>query len=289
MVGNTMSMNDKFALVTGAGSGIGKAIAKELASRKINTLLVALPGESLDRFARELSEEYGITADYLEIDLSHPAGPRKVYEWTLLKNYQVFFLVNNAGIAGTSVFHESDDKYIDDRIFVNIRALTFLTRYFIPDLKKNGSSYILNVSSLSAFFSIPFKALYSSTKAFVVNFSRAIRTELRDSGIHVSVLCPNGVRTNHGTFARIDAHGKKGKWTAINVEKVAYLAIEKCIQKKFLIIPGRINHFLRVLSRVMPYALEQRILYREFNKEVKVSSAGVHLHRFSEVNSQRES
>ena len=271
MVENAMSMKEKFALVTGAGSGIGKSIAKELAIRKINTLLVALPGEDLEKYAGELSEEYGIKTDFLEIDLSRSNGPREVYKWIILKNYSVFFLINNAGMAGTSVFHESDDKYIDDRILVNIRALTFLTRYFIPDLKKQNPSYILNVSSLSAFYSIPFKALYSSTKAFVLNFSRARRAELRDTGIHVSVLCPNGVRTNQGTFTRIEAHGKKGKLTTISVDKVARVAIKKCLERKFLIIPGGVNHFLRMLSRFMPHTVEQAILYREFYKEVKVS------------------
>lgn len=266
---------DKYALVTGAGSGIGKAIARELASRKINILLVALSGERLGDYARELAEEYDIKTDFLETDLSLSGGPMKVYTWTKKNNYPVFFLINNAGMAGTSIFHESNDKYIDDRILVNIRALTFLIRYFIPDLKKHDQSFILNVSSLSAFYPIPFKALYSSTKAFVLNFSRAIRSELKDSSISISVLCPNGVRTNEGTFARIEAHGAAGKITTIGVEKVARIAINKTLNKRFLIIPGNINYFLLSLSRVMPHALEQRVLYREFNREVGVSKIGL--------------
>ncbi|MFW5820298.1 MAG: SDR family NAD(P)-dependent oxidoreductase [Bacteroidota bacterium] len=272
MVKKTEKMKEKYALVTGGGSGIGKAIARELALRKYNVLLVALRGEDLRAYACELAEEYGVKTDYLETDLALLDGPRVVYDWVLRNNYSVFFLINNAGMAGTSIFHESDEKYIDDRILVNIRALTFLSRFFIPELKKHENSYILNVSSLSAFYSIPFKALYSSTKAFVLNFSRAIRSELKDTSINISVLCPNGVRTNEGTFARIEAHGKKGRLTAISVEKVARQAVQKTLEKRFLIIPGNINHFLLNLSRIMPYALEQRILYREFNREIEVSS-----------------
>ena len=264
-------MTEKFALVTGAGSGIGKAIARELAGRGINVLLVALPGEDLYGYSKQLSEEFGIRSDFLETDLSKLTGPNHVIDWVKQKGYSVFCLVNNAGMAGTGIFKNSDDKYIDDRILVNIRALTFLTRYFIPELKQNSESYILNVSSLSAFFAIPFKALYSSSKSFVLNFSRALRTELRADNVSVSVLCPNGVITNEGTFARIASHGKKGKWSSVPVEKVAKKAVEKTFKKKFIIIPGKINYLLLVISKFMPHWLEQRILYREFYKEVKVS------------------
>ncbi|MBE0652671.1 MAG: SDR family NAD(P)-dependent oxidoreductase [Bacteroidales bacterium] len=261
-------INEKYALVTGSGSGIGKAIAKELALRGIRVLLVALPGEDLAGYAEDLSRDFGIKTDALETDLSLPGGPGKVIEWVKKNQYPVYFLVNNAGMAGTAVFEQSDDKYIDDRILVNIRALTFLCRYFIPELKKHEKSYILNVSSLSAYYAIPFKALYSSTKAFVLNFSRAIRTELKESPISVSALCPNGVQTNEGTFSRIAAHGKKGKYTTVPVEKVARMAVDHTLREKFLIIPGRVNHFLVFLSRLLPHAVEQNILYREFLKEV---------------------
>ena len=263
-------MNEKYALVTGAGSGIGKAIARELSSRSINVLLVALPGEDLEAYSKSLSEEYGVKTDWFEIDLSLLDGPRKVIEWIQKKEYSVYFLVNNAGMAGTAVFEGSDDRYIDDRILVNIRALTFLSRYFIPGLKRHEKAYILNVGSLSAYYAIPFKALYSSTKAFVLNFSRAIRTELKETSISVSVLCPNGVQTNVGTFSRIAAHGNKGKWTTVPVGEVARMAVEGTLRNKFVIIPGVINHALLFISRFMPHWVEQWVLYREFIKEARV-------------------
>lgn len=271
MVAKKREIKDAWALVTGAGSGIGKSLARELTKRGYRCLLVALPGEGLDRYAGQLSKEYGVKTDSLEVDLSEKEGPLKVYDWVKKNRYEVFFLVNNAGIAGTAIFENSDDKYIDERIQVNIRALTFLTRYFIPELKKQPEAYILNVSSLSAFYAIPFKALYSSSKAFVLNFSRAIRTELRDSKVSLSVLCPNGVHTNEGTFARIASHGKVAKMTTVSVDELAHITIEKTFQKKFMIIPGRINRFLRFLSRIIPHGVEQRMLYKEFYKEVKVS------------------
>jgi uncharacterized protein len=266
-----MKNNDLFALVTGASSGIGKQMAFELGSRGKNLLIISLANQNLHEVAEGIKAKYSVEVFSLEVDLSEKDGPRKVHNWVRENQYQVDVLINNAGMAGTAIFDKSDDSYIDDRILVNVRALVFLCRYFIPDFKSLPEAYILNVGSLSAYYSIPFKSLYSATKAFVVNFSRAIRTELTDTNISVSVVCPNGVRTNEGTHARIDAHGAKGKLTSISVEDVARISLNGMYKKKFLIIPGMINWFLLFISRLMPRIMEQRILYREFYKEVMVS------------------
>ena len=258
-----------YALVTGASSGIGKAIAFELASRGKKLLITSLPGEKLDEVCTRIHDQYHVDAEYFETDLSDLSGPKKLFQWVSENNYPVDMLVNNAGMAGTAVFAESDDKYIDDRILVNIRALTFLTRYFIPELSRHEQAYILNVSSLSAYYSIPFKSLYSSTKAFVLNFSRALKTEIKDSPVSVSVLCPNGVRTNEGTHGRIESHGAAGKLTSVPVEQVAKTAINNCLKKRFLIIPGKVNWLLLLLGKIIPGPLKQKILYREFSKELK--------------------
>lgn len=266
-----MDKTEYYALVTGASSGIGKAIAFELASLGHNLLLVSLPDQQLSSVGEAIAEKYPVITDSVEIDLSLNDGPRSVYDWVISNNYKVNILVNNAGCAGTSIFDLSEDKYIDDRIMVNIRALVFLSRYFIPSMKEMKEAYILNVGSLSAWYSIPFKSIYAASKAFVVNFSRALRTELQDSGISISVVNPNGVKTNEGTLARIGSHGKKGEYTSVAVEKVAEIAIGGMFKKKFLIIPGWINWFVLYATYLTPIFLRQKFLYREFYKEVRVS------------------
>ena len=263
-----MKNTETYSIVTGASSGIGKSIAFELGRRHHNLLLVSLPGQGLETVAHELSIHHGIKTDWFETDLSRPLGPKQVFEWVLSNDYSVNYLVNNAGIAGTKALEEADDKYIDDRLLVNIRALVLLCRYFIPVMKKFPEAGILNVASLSAFYSIPFKSIYAASKAFVVNFSQAIRTELKSTGISVSVVCPNGVRTNEGTHARIDAHGGKVKWMTLDSSEVAEIAVKGMLRKKFLIIPGRINVLLLSFSRFIPERIRQNLLYREFHKEV---------------------
>ena len=265
-------MNTTYTLITGTSSGIGKDMAHYCASLGMNILHAALPGTGLSEVNDIIINTYNVHSDYLEVDLATADGPEKVLNWVNEKEYQVNFLINNAGVAGTAVFEESSLKYINDRIMVNIRALVLLTRLFIPHLKKHQKSYILNVGSLSAFYSIPYKSLYAASKAFVVNISRALNAELKESGIKISVVCPNGVRTNPGTNFRIDAHGAKGQLTSLTSQKVAKIAVDKTLKENFLIIPGSINYFLYIISKIIPTFIQEKILLNEFKKEVLVSA-----------------
>ncbi len=264
-------MQKTYTLITGSSQGIGKGYAMEFAKRGHNLLLVALPEPQLDETANEIKEKFDVKVDTLGIDLSQLKAPEEVYNWCKEKGYEVDILVNNAGIAGTSVFDESSLGYSDLRIMVNIRALVLLCRLFIPDLKKLPKAYILNTGSLSAYYSIPYKSVYSASKAFVLNFTKAIREELRDSSISVSIVNPNGVFTNDGTFGRINAHGAKGRLTAVSTDELAQITIPAMFKGKAVIIPKFINKFLLVLQKLIPEKVEQRILRKEFMKEVRVS------------------
>lgn len=265
-------MKDNYTLVTGASKGIGKAIAKECASRKMNVLLVALPNENLKEVSQKIVNDFGVKSDFLEIDLTKFDSPENVYKWCKKKNYTIDILINNAGIAGTTVFEKSSLKYSDTRIQLNIRALVLITRLFIPELKKSPTSYILNIGSLSAYYAIPYKSVYAATKAFVLSFSTALNDELKDTSIFVSVVCPNGVETNTGTFKRIKSHGYFGNLTKIPAAKLADYAITKMFKKQVVIIPKRINRILFFAEKIIPEKLLQLILLKEFKKELLNSS-----------------
>lgn len=264
-------MDNIYTLITGTSSGIGKEMAFHCASRGMNILNIALPDSGVDKTNNTIIKEYGVKSHFLELDLADNDGPEKVFRWVTENDFQVNFLINNAGMAGTSVFEKSSYKYLNDRIMVNIRALVLLSHLFIPVLKKHEKSYILNVGSLSAFFPIPYKSVYAASKSFVLNFSRALRTELQGSNISISVICPNGVRTNVGTNQRIDAHGKKGQFTSMPASTVAKTGVDKTLKGKFLIIPGKINYLLFLTSKIIPQGIQEKILKREFEKEVLVS------------------
>ncbi len=207
--------------------------------------------------------------------------------------YTVDILINNAGLAGISVFEQSTVEYNDLRIQLNIRALVILCRLFIPDndlriqlniralvilcrlfipdLKKLDTAYILNTGSLSAYYSIPYKSVYAASKAFVLSFSKALKEELHGTSVSLSVVNPNGVYTNEGAFARIKSHGVIGRMVAISADDLAKITITQMFKGKTVIVPKFANKMLLFLQKLIPYKLKQRILRKEFMKEVKVS------------------
>lgn len=263
--------NPTYTLITGASLGIGKAIAWYCGSLGMNLILVSLPEEGLSQTALAIAEKHNVKTVYFETDLSKLDSPNEVFAWTQRNGFSVNVLINDAGVAGASIFERSDIKYIDDRIMVNIRALVILSRLFLPVLKTHDNSYILNVGSLAGFFPIPYKSLYSASKVFVLYFSKAMQYELIGTGVNISVLCPNGVRTNPTTNTRINSHGTIGRLTEQSADYVAKKGIDGMLRQKFLIVPGVINHFLLLLHKIIPASIQQKFLTREFMKEVKAT------------------
>lgn len=234
-------------------------------------ILVSLPNQGLELIARELADKFKVKTVLIETDLTRLDAPQELFNRTQAEGLEVNILINNAGVAGASYFEESALGYIDERIFLNIRALVMLTRLYLPVLCKHKQSHILNVSSLAAFFYIPYKSVYSASKAFVLNFSRALHGEIKSKGVNISVLFPNGVRTNEITHKRVQAHGLIGQWTETKVDEVASAAIKGMLKQRFYIIPGSASHFLLFLRIILPVSVQQWLISREFVKEAKAT------------------
>ena len=266
-----MAENKAYTLITGGSSGIGKALARECAGRKINLLLVALDTPELSQTADEIRKEFPIQVDTLGVNLTELDGPSRVLEWCGKNAYRVNVLINNAGIAGAAVFEESSLEYSDVRIMLNIRALVLLTRLFLPELKSHPGAYILNIGSISAYYPIPYKSVYAASKAFVLSFSRSLKEELRGTGISLTVINPNAVRTHTGSNARIDSHGKKVDLLILPVERIAKIAIEGMLKEKSVIVPGFWNRLLLLVSRLIPKRIKDKSLASIFRKELSVS------------------
>ncbi|MBE0663898.1 MAG: SDR family NAD(P)-dependent oxidoreductase [Bacteroidales bacterium] len=263
-----MEKPEVYALITGGSMGIGKAIAHDCASRGMNLLLVALPGKELEETANEIAAKFNVLVHTFAVDLAMIDGPELVYKWCVASDYKVNVLVNNAGLAGSRVFKSSELAYTDTRIMVNIRAMALLSQLFIPLLEIHPKAYILNIASMAAYFSIPYKAVYAASKAFVLSFSQALSSELAQSNISVSVVCPNGVETNSGTFTRIKAHGFFGNLTKIEANILAKVSINGMLNRKEVIIPKRINRFLLVINLFLPGKLRRNLIKKRFLKEV---------------------
>ena len=163
----------KYTLITGSSKGIGVEMAYVCAQRKMNLLLVSLPNENLSDITRDISHKYDVETDYFETDLSKDKNIQSVLKWVKEREYDVNFLINNVGIGGIGPFESYSEEYINNTININIKATTKLCYFFLPELKKNAPSFLLNNASMMANFSCPYKSVYSASKIYIKNFSRA--------------------------------------------------------------------------------------------------------------------
>jgi uncharacterized protein len=247
--------SDGYVLVTGASAGIGKALAIAFAKRSYNVLLVALPQSKLEDTCIEIRMQFNVDVQYFCLDLSLDEGPLTVYNWCKVNGYNVSVLVNNAGFGNFKMFSSTNIMLLDTMMKLNNSTLMKLTHYFVPELAKFKSSYILNVSSLGAFMPLPQKTVYSATKSFVYAFSDSLRFELKQIGVHVSCLCPGGTLTER-IKESLTAEQKKRQSFFQTPECVAEYAVAKLLKKKFRIIPGWRNKLLYCLSQALPEFLK---------------------------------
>jgi short-subunit dehydrogenase len=254
-----------FAVVTGASKGIGKAIAHELAKRGCNLLLTARSENLLNVLASELTYKYKNEVHVFPADLSDSATPQKLYNYCIEKNLPVNILVNNAGYGLWGKFNALN---LDDQLNMlrlNNEIIIRNSYLFLDLLKKNKPSYILNVASTTAYQAIPAMAVYAASKIFVLNFSRALRYELKGSDVSVSCLSPGTTSTEFMDRAGQQALKKKAEKVAMQPESVARIAVRGMFNRKAEIIPGFINWFSVKVIPFMPKKLVESIaasLYR---------------------------
>ena len=240
------------ALITGASQGLGRAFAEACARREIDLVLVALPDSGLDRVARGLELLYDVRTEWVEMDLTEPGGPEALVRQVSGTGLELSMLINNAGVGYNSRFADSTLKENEACILLNNLALVKITRLLLPELKRHPRAFVLNVASLAAFFPMPFMPVYGPSKTFILNFSLALRAELRGTPVSVSALCPNGIRTNGEAREKIEAHGLIGRLVSRDADEVALSALDGMLSGRAVIVPGFVNQILAALGRHTP-------------------------------------
>ncbi|HLR36854.1 MAG TPA: SDR family NAD(P)-dependent oxidoreductase [Chitinophagaceae bacterium] len=265
-----------YALITGAGKGLGKAFAEELAIRNYNVLLTALPGENLETYCQYLSVKYSVDTDFIECDLTEKEEIMRVVCW-VKENYLLSVLINNVGIGGTAEFEKAEASLIDTIIQLDIRATALFTHELLPLLRVNESSWILNVSSMAAFTPLGYKTVYPASKDFVRFFSKGLYQELKGTGVFVSVVYPGPMTTHFDSMRRIIKQGTIAKMSVLSAQYTAKKTIESLFKKRTHIIIGKGNKFNRLLTRIVPVSLRcpmlTRIIWREIKEEKQVGEA----------------
>ncbi|AEI46750.1 SDR family NAD(P)-dependent oxidoreductase [Runella slithyformis] len=258
-----MSSTQPYALVTGASRGIGKAIAKELAARQYNLLLVSVDEPTLRAAAFGLKQEFPtLDIRYFAQDLSAHGAVGAIKEWSAPFRSSLNVVVNNAGFGLTGRFEELSVEEQLNMIDVNFKALVALSHAFIPILTQSSAkkAYLLNVASTTAYQSVPYLSVYTATKAAVLSFSRSIRHELSGSKVSVSVVSPGSTDTNFVQRARMGEEVKKlAEKVNMTPEEVAKIAVAGLFQGKAEIVPGFLNVLNAFLPRLVPKILVEKI------------------------------
>jgi uncharacterized protein len=251
------------ALITGASSGIGVAIAGELAKRGHNVTLVARREERLRSLATELSDRHGVEATALACDLVDPDDRDRLADEVHGTGRSVEVLVNNAGFGGRGRFVANDRDRMVGMVRLNVEAVIDLTSRYLPGMAERGRGTILNVASVAAFQPMPGTATYGATKAFVLSFSEALHTEQRGSGVTVTAVCPGPVKTEFletAGIAGVDEDTPDLIW--MSAADVGRHAVEGAEHGKRVVVPGALNRAQSLMGQHAPRALALPIVDR---------------------------
>ncbi|WP_374089911.1 SDR family NAD(P)-dependent oxidoreductase [Methylomicrobium lacus] len=242
----------RWALITGASSGMGYEFSKLFAQDKINAVLVARNETLLREVAEELKRDYGISTVIAALDLSRPDTPEKLYQIVLDQGLTIDYLINNAGIGFFGPFADSDPTANAGMINLNVAALVQLTRLFVPGMIKQGRGRILNVASLTAYQpGGPGAAVYYASKSFVLAFNRGLAVELKGSGVTTTALCPGAMKTafeTKGGFSRTRLYRFLASDPRTNAE-AGYRAMKK---GQTAAVPGWISKILAFGGEMPP-------------------------------------
>ena len=245
------SITGKTALITGASSGIGKALATEFAQDGYHVILAARSVSKMQELATSLQRQHAITATVMAADLQSDGGATQLHADIKARGITIAALVNNAGCGTFGEFQKSELPDELAMMQLNMNTVVALTRLFMPDLLATRGK-ILNVASTAAFQPVPYMAVYAATKAFVRNFSEAFAAELEGTGVTVTALCPGP--TVSGFQDAADMHDSalvKGKKlpTSEEVARVGYRAMQR---GQRVYIPGVMNWLLAQSHRSTP-------------------------------------
>ncbi len=256
--------NGKWALVTGASAGIGKALAAELASGGTHLILTARRRDRLVELATQLRSKRKINTEIFEADLAQHSAPNEIFEFTKEKGIAVDLLINNAGFGQYGELSSIEPQRLLDMVQVNCAAVLHLTRLFLPDMMARQRGDVLIVSSTAAFQAVPYISTYAATKVFDLFLAEGLAEEMKPHGVRVCALCPGATESEFHDAAghpqRVRRHGE-------SAEKVAKTGLRALAAGKSYIISGFANYLGAHSQRIAPRPLVTRIAAKMFRPQ----------------------
>jgi len=250
------------ALVTGASSGIGLEIARELAAQKMRLVLTARQEQALQDLAQELRRQHAVEVLVLPFDLAKAESPQQLYAELQKRGWTIDVLVNNAGFGDHGAFTQSNWRKQAQMLQVNVVALTELTHLFLPAMCSRKSGSILNVASTAAFQAGPWMSVYYATKAYVLSFSEAIAEELRPFGVTVTALCPGPTQSQFMQTAGTGKIALFAKFKIPSSHAVAVYGVHALNNGQVIAVHGWMNRLMVVMGKISPRSLTRKIVMK---------------------------
>jgi short-subunit dehydrogenase len=245
------------AIVTGASSGIGAAIARQLAGRGLGVTLVARRADRLKELADEIARAHRVRAEVVPADLTDPRSRAELPDLIEARGLTVDVIVNNAGFTTMGPVYKANRARELDMIRTDVEAVVDLCTLFVPGLVTRHRGAVLNTASTAAFQPLPGQAGYGASKAFVLSYSRALGAELRGTGVTVTALCPGPVETGFAEVAGMsDAEASQSlpKFMWVPAAQVAKEAVDGLESGRPIVIPGAANRAVAGLAHLTPKA-----------------------------------
>lgn len=240
---------NRWAVITGASSGIGQACAELLGASGAKLVLSARRTDRLQQLARQLSSSYGTAVEVLPLDLSSPGAAAQLYAFTRERGIEVDLLVNNAGFGGYGEFHKGSLDWFREMIQVNVSAVVELTHYFLRDMVERRRGDIMIVASTAAFQPVPYISCYAATKGFDLLLAEGLAEEVRRYGVRVLALCPGPTDTE---FMNVAGQPKRLFRFSENAGKVARTGLEALEAGNTYVISGWLNYLETHAQRLVP-------------------------------------
>lgn len=276
---DTSSPRQETTLITGASSGIGLALAREFAKHGHPLVIVAPVRAELEDIAAKLSSEFGVSVHPIAKDLSTESAANEIYDDLINRGVSIDILVNNAGLGQRGRFWETPLDRDVEIVRVNVEAVVRLTKRFLPAMIERRRGRILNTASIAGFQPGPLLAVYHASKAFVLSWSEALATELKDAetGVTLTTLCPGPVDTDF--FPKADMVDTKAfqKGNVMGPQEVAETAYAALLKGERVIVPGGINKAMVFGRRMMPESAQARMnekMYEEVAPEDRKRQRG---------------
>ena len=243
------------SLVTGASSGIGAAIGRELAARGRAVTLTARRKDRLEELAAELRDRYGVRADTVACDLSSAAARRRMTKTVADRGHEVDVLVNNAGFGSAGRFQDLDPGGELEMVRTNVEAVVDLCTTYVPAMVARRRGAVLNVASVAAFQPVPRQTTYAATKAFVLSFTEGLHVDLKGTGVTATALCPGPTRTEFGDAAGIPDELFDIPGLVYSAGAMAAAGVEAMERGRRAVVPGATNRVGAIGGRLVPRSL----------------------------------